>query len=273
MENEIQQGFKGKTALITGGARNIGLAIAKDMASRGASVAILDICRNLETVPYNLSTEADLDRSVADLAAFGVKSIALQCDVRNKNQVKKAIDRVVEAFGQLDILVNNAGVISLYSLSDLTEKAWDEVLDVCLKGSFFCCKYAIPYMVSRKYGKIVNISSVAGLRGLGLSVHYAAAKHGVIGLTKALAMEVADHNINVNAVCPGTVESPMLKGLALQIDLDGDPYEHFSQGHLIREHRITPPDIANAVRWLVSDESRFLTGAVINIDAGWSARG
>jgi NAD(P)-dependent dehydrogenase (short-subunit alcohol dehydrogenase family) len=128
-------------------------------------------------------------------------------------------------------------------------------------------------MVEQQYGKIVNISSVAGLRGLGLSVHYAAAKHGVIGLTKALAMEVADQNINVNAICPGTVESPMLAGLASQIDLDKDAYEHFSQGHLIQGKRITPQDIANAVRWLASEESRFLTGTVISIDAGWLARG
>jgi len=119
----------------------------------------------------------------------------------------------------------------------------------------------------------VNISSVAGLRGLGLSVHYAAAKHGVIGLTKALAMEVADHAINVNAICPGTVESPMLKGLASQINLKKDAYEHFSQGHLIREQRITPQDIANAARWLVSEDSRFLTGTIISVDAGWSAGG
>jgi NAD(P)-dependent dehydrogenase (short-subunit alcohol dehydrogenase family) len=128
-------------------------------------------------------------------------------------------------------------------------------------------------MIKQHCGKVVNISSVAGLRGLGLSVHYAAAKHGVIGLTKALAMEVADHNINVNAICPGTVESPMLEGLASQINLEKDAYEHFSQGHLIRGQRITPQDIANAVRWLASDESRFLTGTVINVDAGWSAKG
>ena len=128
-------------------------------------------------------------------------------------------------------------------------------------------------MVKQHYGKVVNISSVAGLRGLGLSVHYAAAKHGVIGLTKALAMEVADHAINVNAICPGTVESPMLKGLASQINLKKDAYEHFSQGHLIREQRITPQDIANAARWLVSEDSRFLTGTIISVDAGWSAGG
>jgi NAD(P)-dependent dehydrogenase (short-subunit alcohol dehydrogenase family) len=273
MVDKAQSDFKGKTALITGGARNIGLAIAKDLASRGVSVAIADICHDLETIPYNLSTEADLDKCLAELAAFEVNSLGLTCDVRIENQVQQTIERVIGEFGKLDILVNNAGVISLFCLNEITEKAWNEVMDVCLKGTFFCCKYTVPYMVENKYGKVVNISSVAGLRGLGLSIHYAAAKHGIIGLTKALAMEVADHNINVNAICPGTVESPMLEGLACQINLAKDTYEHFSQGHLFKDRRITPQDIANAVRWLASDESRFLTGAVINVDAGWTARG
>lgn len=217
MNTEIQQDFENKTALITGGARNIGLAIARILASRGASVAIVDICHDLETVPYCMSSQEDLRTSVQDIAAIGVKTMGLNCDVRNENQVRKTIDQVVAEFGKLDILVNNAGIISLFPLTEITEKAWDEVLDVCLKGTFFCCKYAVPHMVDSKYGKIVNISSVAGLRGLGLSVHYAAAKHGVIGLTKALAMEVADHNINVNAICPGTVESPMLDGLHIPV--------------------------------------------------------
>lgn len=187
--------------------------------------------------------------------------------------MSQTVERAIDEFGRLDILVNNAGVVSLFSIAQLTETAWNEVLDVCLKGSFFCCKCALPQMIKQHYGKVVNISSVAGLRGLGLSVHYSAAKHGVIGLTKALAMEVAEHNINVNAICPGTVESPMLEGLASQIDLDRDAYEHFSQKHLFQGKRITPQDIANAVRWLASDESRFLTGTVINVDAGWTAAG
>ena len=265
--------FEGKVALITGGARNIGLAIAKDLACRGASVAIADICRNLDTIPYNLSSPNELDKGIEELTEFGIKTIGLTCDVRSEKQVETTVARVIDTFGQLDILVNNAGVVSLFSIAEISEQAWDEVVDVCLKGTFFCCKYAVPHMIKQEYGKVVNISSVAGLRGLGLSVHYAAAKHGVIGLTKALAMEVADHNINVNAICPGTVESPILEGLASQIDLDKDAYEHFSQGHLIQDQRITPQDIANAVRWLVSDESRFLTGTITNVDAGWSARG
>ncbi len=267
------QTLSGKTALITGGARNIGLAVARDLAARGAAVVIADICRDLETIPYTLSSSDDLKQSVAQLVSSGVKAIGLTCDVRDEDQVRQTVKQVIDEFGTLDILVNNAGVVSLFSINELTETAWNEVLDVCLKGSFFCCKYAIPQMIKQQYGKVVNISSVAGLRGLGLSVHYAAAKHGVIGLTKALAMEVAEHNINVNAICPGTVESPVLEGLASQIDLDKDAYEHFSQGHLIQGQRIKPLDIASAVRWLVSDESRFLTGTIINVDAGWSARG
>lgn len=113
---------------------------------------------------------------------------------------------------------------------------------------------------------------MAGLKGLGYSVHYCAAKHGVVGLTRALAVEVADHNINVNAVCPGTVESPMLKGLASQVDLSGDPYEHFSKGHLFQDRPITPQDVAQAALWLVTEESRPLTGTVITVDAGWTAQ-
>ena len=128
-------------------------------------------------------------------------------------------------------------------------------------------------MVEQRYGRIVNVSSVAGLKGLGLSVHYCAAKHGVLGLTKALAMEVADHNINVNAVCPGTVESTILKGLASQVGLDKDAYGHFSRGHLFQNRRITPMDIAHAVLWLVSEKSRSITGTIVNVDAGWSTRG
>ena len=128
-------------------------------------------------------------------------------------------------------------------------------------------------MIAKGYGKIVNLASVAGLRGLGLSVHYCAAKHGIIGLTKALAMETADHNINVNAVCPGTVQSPSLAGLAAQMDVHTDAYNHFAQGHLFKDRQITPDDVSRAVRWLVSEESKCITGTIVNVDAGWSARG
>ena len=272
LSGDPNQEFKGSCALITGGARNIGLSIAKELASRGACVAIADICHDLETIPYKLSSSDDMARATEELSTFGVKTMALVCDIRFENQVKETVQKVIEAFGHLDILVNNAGVASLLPITSLTEDAWDEVLNVCLKGTYFCCRYVVPHMIERRHGKIVNISSIAGVKGLGLSVHYCAAKHGVIGLTKALAIEVADHNINVNAICPGTVESPSLEGLATQVGLKKDAYGHFSQGHLFQDQRLTPMDIAHTVLWLVSEKSRLLTGTAVNVDAGWSMR-
>ncbi len=263
----------GRVALVTGGARNIGLAVAKELARRGASVAVADICRDLKTIPYRLSTPQDMERAVDELLTMGAKAIGLRCDIRSENEVRTAVNQVVEAFGTVDILVNNAGVVSLYPAVDLSEEAWDEVMDVCLKGTYFCCKHVLPFMIRQHYGKIVNIASVAGLRGLGLSTHYCAAKHGVVGLTKALAMEMANHNINVNALCPGTVESESLRGLASQAEVQGDTYEHFSERHLLKDRRITKDDIAGAVGWLTSENSRCVTGTVLTVDSGWSAGG
>ncbi len=263
----------GRTALVTGGARNIGLAVAKALAAGGADVAVADVCRDLKTIPYGMSDHHALEKAVSEISSLGVRALGMTCDVRVEGQVKTSIERVVQEFGQVDILVNNAGVMSLYPIAVLSEEAWDEVVDVCLKGTFLCCKQAIPHMAERRYGKIVNIGSVAGRVGLGLSAHYCAAKHGVVGLTKALAKEVAGLNINVNAVCPGTVESPLLEGLAAQLALREDAYEHFSQKHLFQDRHITPADIARAVRWLASDESRCITGTTITVDAGWSAGG
>jgi NAD(P)-dependent dehydrogenase (short-subunit alcohol dehydrogenase family) len=273
LTKEDQKEFAGKNALITGGARNIGFAIAKELALKGAGVALADICQDLSTIPYPLSSRESLEKATDRLSSLGAKSLGLVCDVRDESQVREAVRRVIEEWGSVDVLVNNAGVISLYPIAELSQEAWDEVLDVCLKGAYLCSKHVLPDMISRHQGKIINIASVAGLRGLGLSTHYCAAKHGLLGFTKALSMEVASHNIHVNAVCPGTVESISLEGIAAQVGLEGNPYRHFSQEHLFQDRRITPEDIARAVRWLASEESRCITGTVLSVDAGWSARG
>lgn len=265
--------FAGKNALITGGARNIGFAVAKELALKGASVALAEICQDLPTIPYPLSSRETLEKATEDLRSLGAKSLGLVCDVRDESQVQEMVRSVIEEWGSIDVLVNNAGVISLYPIAELSQEAWDVVVDVCLKGTYLCSKHVLPHMIARQYGKIINIASMAGLRGLGLSTHYCAAKHGVLGFTKALAMEVASHNIHVNAVCPGTVESLSLEGIASQTGLEGDPYRHFSQGHLFQDRRIAPEDIACAVRWLASEESRCVTGMALSVDAGWSARG
>jgi NAD(P)-dependent dehydrogenase (short-subunit alcohol dehydrogenase family) len=272
MATETNRNFEGRSALVTGGARNIGLSIARELASRGASVAIVDLGHDLETIPYALATADQLARGVDELTRLGGRAIGMRCDVRDEGQVRETVDRVIQEFGHLDILVNNAGVGSLYPVQELTEKAWNEVIDVCLKGTFLCCKFAVPFMIQQRTGRIINIASVAGLRGLGYSAHYCAAKHGVIGLTRALAVELADHGIQVQAVCPGTVESPSLLGLASQAGLEGDPYGHFSQRHLLQDRRITPQDIAGTVCWLASEENRCLTGTILTVDAGWTAR-
>jgi NAD(P)-dependent dehydrogenase (short-subunit alcohol dehydrogenase family) len=260
-----------RVALITGGARNIGLAVARELGLGGAVVFLADICRDLATIPYAMSSPQDLDRAVDELVASGIKASGLICDVREEEQVKSAVEEIIQRQGRIDILVNNAGVISLSPIESISEEVWAEVMDVCLKGSFLCCKQVIPHMIARRSGWIVNISSAAGLIGLGWGAHYCAAKHGLIGLTRALAIEVAEHNINVNALCPGTTESPMLEGLARQIKLTGDPYQHFSQGHLFKDRRIEPKDVARAVAWLTSEGSRAITGAIIPLDAGWTA--
>ena len=261
-----------QVALITGGARNIGLEIARGLGTQGLSIVIADICGDLATIPYSMSSSSDLARSVDTLSSLGIDTMGEQCDIRVEKQVEGLVQKILNRFGRIDILVNNAGVISLSPIQSITEEAWNEVLDVCLRGTFFCCKHVIPHMIDKHFGKIVNIASLAGHRGIGCAVHYCAAKHGVIGLTKSLAIEVADHNINVNAVCPGTTQSEMLAGLASQIDLEDDPYTHFSRDHLLQDRQIEPSDIANAVLWLVSEKSRCITGTTIHVDAGWSAR-
>jgi NAD(P)-dependent dehydrogenase (short-subunit alcohol dehydrogenase family) len=265
--------IQGKCALVTGGARNIGLAIARELGAHGASVAIVDICHDLETIPYALSTPEDLVRGVKELTDGGIPAMGLECDVRVESQVQNAVMQVIEKLGGVDVLVNNAGVSSLYPIQQISQTCWDEVVDVSLKGTYLCCKHVVPHMIKQQGGTIVNIASVAGIRGLGYSAHYCAAKHGVVGLTRALAMELADHRIHVHAVCPGTVESPILPGLAAQAGADGDAYAHFSKGHLFQDQRIAPEDIARAVRWLVSGESRCLTGTILPVDGGWSVRG
>lgn len=262
----------GPCAIVTGGARGIGLAIARDLASHGVHVALLDICRNLKAIPYALSSREDLETAVEELASCGVLAQGMICDVRSPREVERSVKKVHEVFGRVDILVNNAGVSSLIPITRMTVEAWAEVVDVCLKGTFLCCRTVVPHMIGQGGGRIVNIASVAGTRGLGLSTHYCAAKHGVIGLTRALAVEMADNNVLVNAVCPGTVESHILPGLASQADVSEDPYTHFSGRHLIKGHGIEPSHIAQAVRWLALENEGTITGTVLNVDAGWTAQ-
>ena len=181
--------------------------------------------------------------------------------------------KVLETFGKFDILINNAGNSSMEAIADMDEQTWDEVLDTHLKGTFLCCRYVLPHMIEQESGQVVSISSVGGQRGFGMGGHYCAAKHGIIGLNKSVAMEVADHNIRANVVCPGTVWTDMMKGIAESFGMEEEEAkENFFAGHLIKDPELTPEDIGRAVLWLVSDDARCITGNMITVDAGWTSR-
>jgi len=183
------------------------------------------------------------------------------------------VEKAINSFGKIDILVNNAGNSSMVAIAEMDEETWDEVIDTQLKGTYLCCRYVLPHMIGQHSGNIVSISSVGGQRGFGMGGHYCAAKHGIIGLNKSIAMEVVDHNIRSNVVCPGTVWTPMMQGIAAYFGMEGDEgKEQFFAGHMIKDPEVSPEDIGRAVRWLVSDEARCITGNMITVDGGWTAK-
>jgi NAD(P)-dependent dehydrogenase (short-subunit alcohol dehydrogenase family) len=265
--------LEGKVAIVTGGARGNGLAAARCMAKEGADIAIADICANMKTIPYEMSTPDTMAKAVAGIKELGRDAIGIQCDVRKAADVEAMVNKVVEKFGKIDILVNNAGNTSMVAIAEMEEEVWDEVIDTHLKGMYLCCHYVLPHMISQHSGKVVSISSVGGQRGFGMGGHYCAAKHGIIGLNKSIAMEVADHNINANVVCPGTVWTPMMKGIAESFGMDDEEgKEQFFAGHMLKERELTSDDIGRAVLWLCSDDSANITGNMITVDQGWTAQ-
>jgi NAD(P)-dependent dehydrogenase (short-subunit alcohol dehydrogenase family) len=263
----------GKVAIVTGGARGNGFASANLMAQEGADIVIADICEDMATIPYQMSTVESMGQAVEELKKLGRKALGIKCDVRKADQVEAMVQQTMDEFGKIDILVNNAGNSSMVAVSEMDEQTWDEVLDTHLKGTFLCSHYVVPHMIEQHSGKVVSISSVGGVRGFGLGAHYCAAKHGIIGFTKALAMETADHNLNVNVVCPGTVWTPMMQGVAEYFGMSEEEAKpQFLAGQSFQDREITPEDIGRAVLWLVSEDSRCITGNQILVDAGWTCR-
>lgn len=239
--------LNGKTALITGAARGIGLAIATRLAADGARVALLD-----------------LDRSATETAARGVgpRAMALAGDVTKTKDVDAAVGRVVEEWGRLDILVNNAGVTGRsFPIWELTDEDWARVIDVDLTSVFLCCRAAVKVMLRQGSGRIVNIASIAGKEGNATLVPYSAAKAGVIGLTKALAKEVATRGVLVNAVAPAVIGTEMLKQMeqsTVDVLISKIPMGRVGK----------PEEVAALVAWLASDECSFSTGAVYDLSGG-----
>ncbi len=242
--------FEGKTAVITGSARGLGKAIALKLASLGANIVLNDI-----------PSSESLDETAEEFKKAGYKVVVTRGDVRNTEDVKAMISAGVDTFGSVDILVNNAGITNDKPMALMSEDDWDIVLDINLKGAFLCTKFAAKQMMKQKYGRIVNLASVAGRYGNKGQANYSASKAGLIGLTKTTAKEFASRGITCNAVAPGTIKSKMTDALPEEVRnkyLENIPLGRFG----------TPEDVANVVAFLASDDASYVTAQVIDIDGG-----
>ncbi|MGL5753368.1 MAG: 3-oxoacyl-[acyl-carrier-protein] reductase [Paraclostridium sp.] len=242
--------FTNKVAIVTGGSRGIGKAIAKKLALFKANIII-----------NYTSNEEEALKTKAEIEELGVKTIVVKCDVSKSDEVEGMINTAIEEFGQIDILVNNAGITRDGLLMRMKEDDFDRVIDINLKGVFNCTKAVTKPMMKKRCGKIINISSVVGLIGNPGQANYCAAKAGVIGLTKSTARELASRNISVNAIAPGFINTDMTNVLSEDLKnsmLNNIPQNRFGESE----------DVANAVVFLASDMSNYITGQVINVDGG-----
>jgi SDR family mycofactocin-dependent oxidoreductase len=264
--------LSGRVAFVTGAAHGQGRATALALAKAGASIAAFDVARPLAYPGYGMGTGADLDSLVAACEAAGSAALAFAGDVREDEAITRAVDAAVERFGRIDILFNNAGICAYGLAHELSEAEWDAMLDINLKGPWMVARRIIPVMIRQKSGVIINNSSVAGFRGMNRLSHYAASKHGLVGLTKSWAIELAPHGIRVVSIHPTGVNTPMNDGLA---ELEGKTVEEIAEasaGNLLAVPWIEPEDVAEAVLYLASDRARFLTGSGLVVDAGLLTR-
>jgi len=240
---------KGKRVVITGAGSGIGKAIARKFAEAGALIAVCDI------------SEETAQMTAKEIEIIGAKAIAYKIDAGNFIEVKETIEKIVRDFGTIEILVNNAGITKDALLIRMKEEDFDQVIQVNLKGTFNFTHATAKYMMKERWGRIINIASVIGEMGNIGQVNYAAAKAGIMGLTKSVAKELASRNITVNAVAPGFIKTPMTESLPENVI-----QEYLKAIPLGREG--TPDDIANLCLFLASDEASYITGQVIRIDGG-----
>jgi 3-oxoacyl-[acyl-carrier protein] reductase len=244
--------FAGKTAVVTGGSRGIGRAVCLELAQGGANVVLC-----------YAGNETAAQETVSACEALGAKALAVRCNVSDSAQVKGLMDAAVKEFGRIDILVNNAGITKDGLIMMMKEEDFDAVVAANLKGTFLCMKAVSRQMMKQRYGRIVNLSSVVGLRGNAGQVNYAASKAGVIGMTKSLAKELASRNVTVNAVAPGFIETDMTAAMtdaAKEATLAAIPLGTLGK----------PENVAKAAAFLASDEAAYITGQVLAVDGGMS---
>lgn len=273
--------FHGRVAVITGGARGMGRSHAVALAREGATIVASDILEQISTVSYPLATQADLDETGRLVKAAGGQFLGLKSDVRDPKAANAVIERAVQQFGRVDFLLANAGIYESSTVAQMSDQMFDDVIRTNLYGVFNIMRAALPPMTRQGYGRIVATSSAAGRMGLASTGHYCASKWGVIGLTKALALEVAKQGITVNSVCPTGVNTPLVNNpVAWKRALPNDPAptrEKFEARMRANPYTpqgvpwVEPEDVTATILFLLSDEAQHITGSAIDVAAGGAA--
>jgi len=271
----------GKVALITGAARGQGRSHAVRLAEEGADIIAVDVCEAIDTVPYDLGTEEELAQTASLVEDLDRRVVAQKADVRSLAALESAVSAGLAEFGHIDIVCANAGIASFAPAWEITEEQWMTMIDVNLNGAWRTLRAVVPSMIEAgRGGSIIVTSSNAGVRGIPNLAHYVSAKHGVLGLMRTFAAELAEHWIRVNAVLPSSTDTPMINNPAIyslfnpgvenptrEMSLPG-----YQAMNLLQVPMLEPRDISNAILWLASDEARYVTGVALPVDAGSLAK-
>jgi SDR family mycofactocin-dependent oxidoreductase len=263
----------GKVAFVTGAGRGQGRSHAIRLAEEGADIIAVDILKDYPTVGYGMATQEDLAETVRAVESLDRRIIATRADVRDASALKAAVDDGVAQLGKLDIVVANAGICTVQPWDEVTPEVWQDTLDTNLTGVWNTMVAGTPHLIAGNGGSIICTSSTAGIKGLPFLAPYVAAKHGVVGIAKTMANELASHNIRVNTVHPTGVDTPMVVGLGGLDPLIGrDPNLGPIYMNSLPIDMVQPRDISNAVLFLASDEARYVTGLEFTVDAGNTIR-
>ncbi len=265
----------GTVAVITGGARGQGRSHAVRLANAGADIVACDITEQVGSVPFPTARAGDMEQTVAEVEKQHRRCIAVEADVRNTTDMTRLADAAIGEFGRIDFLLANAGILSLAdTTSTITDAQWDDMIDINLTGVFKACRAVVPHILAGgRGGSIVITSSIAGLKGVAGCTHYTAAKHGIVGLMRTLARELAPERIRVNTIHPTGVDSPMSNNDFFPTWLDANPeLGDAMRGNLMPVDAMPMADVSDVVAFLCSDASKWITGVALPVDAGFLLR-